>query len=350
MTRHHSADALRVLTQRIFESAGWDAKWADECAEHLVLANLSGHDSHGIGMIPVYINAWAAGLLNPENRPVVRSDVPPFLVVDAQIALGQPAANAAMRQAIGMTKGGGAAILNLINAHHIGRIGHYAEMAAAEGLVSMFWVNVAGRPPIVAPFGARQARFGTNPHTVGVPDGGTPLILDFATSRMAQGKARVALNKGERVPEGYLIDHEGRPTTDPAAVFDQPLGSLLSFGDHKGAGIGMIAEVLAAALGNGATMPEAPARAWVLNNMLAILIDPARLDPDEAGRARRTRMIADFQRSAAAQPGVDRVRSPGDREREIRAERTKNGIPVDDGTWSLIREAASKAGVSMSDT
>lgn len=344
--RRHSAESLTSLATRIFVAAGWPQDEARACADHLVLANLSGHDSHGVAMITPYIGSWAAGLLKPENRPKTRVETAPFLIIDANLALGQPTANAALRRAIAMAQGHGACILNLLNAHHVGRIGHYAEMAAAEGLVSMFWVNVAGRAPIVAPYGARQARFGTNPHTVGVPNGAEPLILDFATSRMAHGKARVALNAGRPVPEGYLIDHKGDPTTDPASVFDQPLGALLSFGDHKGAGIGLMAEILGAALGGGPTMPETPAGTSIINNMLAIVLDPARLDPDAAGQAERIRRVADFQRAAAPQDGFDKVRSPGDRERETRAERLRDGIALDDGTWKLLVEAAARVGVT----
>ena len=345
--RCHSPESLTALATRIFVAAGWPEDEARECADHLVLANLSGHDSHGVAMIPVYIGAFSAGLLRPENRPVTRSESAPFLVIDANLALGQPTANAAIRRAIAMAEAGGACILNLLNAHHIGRVGHYAETAAAAGLVSLFWVNVAGRAPIVAPHGARQSRFGTNPHTVGVPNGDAPLILDFATSRMAHGKARVALNAGRQVPEGYLLDHEGNPTTDPASVFGQPLGALLSFGEHKGAGIGVMAEILGAALGGGPIMPRTPPGASVINSMLAILIDPGRLDPNAADRTRRVEEVATFQRAARPRDGVDKVRSPGDREREIRAERRRDGIPLDDGTWQLLREAAARVGVSV---
>lgn len=342
-----SAEYLRDLTTRIFVKAGWSEQDSRETAEHLVLANLMGHDSHGVGMVPLYINHWVSGHLKPSSKPTTRIETAPFLVIDGNVALGQPTANAAIRRASAMAKGHGVTILNLLNAHHIGRIGHYAEMAAVEGLVSMFWVNVAGRPPIVAPFGARDARFGTNPHTIGVPDGDKPLILDFATSRMAHGKARVALNKGVPVPEGYLIDHEGRPTTDPRAVFDEPLGALMSFGDHKGAGIAAMVEILSAGLGGGATMPDTAVRENVLNSMFGILLDPSRLDPDEKARAGRISRIAAFQRAARPQPGVDRVRAPGDMEREVKAQRMRDGIPVDDGTWKLMVETAGKVGVKV---
>jgi hydroxycarboxylate dehydrogenase B len=313
-----------------------------------VLANLSGHDSHGIGMLPVYMNAHAEGLLRPDAKPETKIDAAPFLIIDAHVALGQPAANAATHRACAMAKSGGVAIVNLVNAHHIGRIGHYAEIAAAQGLVSMFWVNVAGRPPIVAPHGSREARWGTNPHAMGVPLENGPLILDFATSRMAHGKARVALNKGVPVPDGYLIDHEGHATNDPACLFDAPLGALLPFGDHKGAGIALIAEILSAGLSNGPTMPETPRKTWIINSLFGIIIDPARLSPDTASQEARTAMLADFVRSAAPREGTDKVRAPGDIERETRVIRARDGIPIDAESWRLVCEAAARVGVKAS--
>lgn len=341
----HDAASLTALAHDVIKAAGWPEADAAELSHHLVLANLSGHDSHGIGMLPVYVTAIREGLLRPGAVPRVRTETAPFLVIDADVALGQPVTANATRRACAMAKTGGIAVLNLLNAHHMGRIGHYAEIAAEQGLVSMFWVNVAGRPPIVAPFGAREPRFGTNPHTVGIPNGETPIILDFATSRMAHGKARVARNKGVSVPAGYLIDHEGRSTTNPAVVLEPPLGALLPFGDHKGAGIALIVEILSAGLANGPNMPESAHKAWILNSMFALFIDPARLDADHESQTRRTAMLADFVRGAAPQAGVDAVLAPGDKERETRIQRRREGIPVDAQTWSLLVEAAAAFGI-----
>lgn len=339
-----SADDLTQLTIRIFTAAGWSRRDAEDLAEHLILANLSGHDSHGVGMIPAYIQAWQDGLLLPGNTPETKTEAPPFLVIDAHVALGQPTAKAAMQRAIGITRQSGVCILNLVNANHIGRIGHYAEMAASAGLIGMFWVNVAGRPSVVASYGARESRFGTNPHAIGIPNGDAPLILDFATSRMAHGKARVAFNKGEPVPPGYLIDEHGRPTTDPGVVQGARSGSLLPFGDHKGAGIAVVAEIFAAALAHGAIIPETEVKSWIINNLFGVIFDPARMDADGVERARRIALVADYQRSAAPAEGIDMVRAPGDKERELRAQRRRDGIPIDEETWRQLMAAAKIAG------
>lgn len=344
----HTPDRLRDITIATFKVAGWPEADAVEVARHFVLANLSGHDSHGIGMLPLYVKAIIDGLLTPQNTPQDKIALAPFLVIDAQIALGQPAARRAVARAAEMALAGGVGILNLLDAHHIGRIGDYAEQAAALGLASMFWVNVAGRSPIVAPYGSREARWGTNPHAIGMPNGHTPLILDFATSRMAHGKARVALNKGEDIAPGYLIDALGYETTDPAVVFPPlPMGALLPFGDHKGAGIAMIAEILSAGLAGGALIENKPVKSWIINSLFGILIDPARLEPDAAARVARVDAIARFVRSAQPRDGFDKVRAPGDMEREMRIRRRAEGIPLDDETWRQIVEAAGHFGVKV---
>ena len=350
--RTHSPQSLRALVQDMIVKAGWTPDEARETADHLVLANLSGHDSHGVGMLPLYFQSLADGNLSPLSKPKTRLDAAPFLIVDAQVSLGQPAARNAVEQAVSVALTSGVAILNLLDAHHIGRIGHYAEAAAAHGLISLFWVNVAGRPPIVAPHAAKEARFGTNPHAIGIPlPGGDPIILDFATSRMAHGKARVALNKGEPVPSGYIIDGEGRPTIEPRHVFqhglndDETLGALLPFGDHKGAGLSLIAELLSAGLMGAARIDEKPAKSWIINSLFGVLIDPARLEPDADLRKSRIESYLAFVRAAKPQEEANPVLTPGDKERAVRLERGENGIPLDDETWSQIRAAAAAHGI-----
>ncbi|MGL4242179.1 MAG: malate/lactate/ureidoglycolate dehydrogenase [Beijerinckiaceae bacterium] len=342
-----TADRILDITTRVFRAAGWPEQDAAEVGRHFALANLSGHDSHGIGMLPLYMRSFADGWLKPSNSPADRIASGSFLVIDANLALGQPTARRAVARAADAAQECGVAVLNLLNAHHVGRIGDYAEQAADRGLVSLFWVNVAGRPPIVAAHGAREGRWGTNPHAVGLPArDGRHLILDFATSRMAHGKARVAMNKGVQASPGYLIDAEGRPTTDPSVVFPPlPMGALLPFGEHKGAGLAFVVEALSAALAGGALIKDAPARSWIINSMFAILIDPARLDTDTTARQARIDGIAAFLRAARPQDPANPVLAPGDAERSTRETRSREGVQIDDETWSQIVAAAKSVGV-----
>jgi hydroxycarboxylate dehydrogenase B len=347
LKRYAAADLARLTTD-VFTAAGWPREDAAEVGRHFALANLSGHDSHGIGMLPLYIRSFNDGWLKPSNQPVDRIAAGSFLVIDAQMALGQPVARRAVGRAAAIAADTGIAIVNLLNAHHIGRIGDYAEQAADKGLVSLFWVNVAGRPPIVAPHGAREGRWGTNPHAVGMPgDDGQHLILDFATSRMAHGKARVSLNKGEQAQPGYLIDSEGDPTTDPGVVFPPaPMGALLPFGDHKGAGLAFMVELLSAGLSGGALIQEAAHRSWIINSLFGILMDPARLDPDAEAQKARIAAISEFLRGTRPKDPEKPVLAPGDMERRMRVERGRDGIPLDDETWSQIVAAAASVGVT----
>ncbi len=168
-----------------------------------------------------------------------------MLLLDGVSGFGQVMGHEAMEQAIARARRHGVALVGLRNSFHIGRIGHWGEQCAAAGLVSVHFVNVAGHQPIVAPYAGADARFGTNPFCVAVPggDGGRPaLLLDMATSRIALGKARVALNKGVPLPDGTLIDADGNETTDPSCMFGVGRrGALIAMGDHKGRGSGSCA-------------------------------------------------------------------------------------------------------------
>jgi hydroxycarboxylate dehydrogenase B len=278
---------------------------------------------------------------------VDRIDAAPFLVIDGRVALGQPTVRRAVARAAAMAETSGIAILNLVDAHHIGRIGDYAEQAADRGLVSFFWVNVAGRPPIVSAYGGKSGTWGTNPHATGIPSpDGKHLILDFATSRMAHGKARVAMNKGEQATPGYLIDPDGEPTTNPAVVFPPaPLGALLPFGDHKGAGLSFMVEVLSAGLSNGALIKDKPHKSWIINSLFGILIDPKRLDPDHHAQAARIAAIADYARAAVPKDATQPVKAPGDVERDMRIARARDGVPLDRETWQQIVATAAHYGL-----
>jgi uncharacterized oxidoreductase len=232
--------------------------------------------------------------------------------------------------------------MTLGNAHHLGRIGHWAEMAVARGFVSIHFVNVISHAR-VAPYGGRDARFGTNPCCIGVPlPGEPPFLLDYATSAVAQGKLRVAHNKGAKVPPGRLIDDQGRATDDPRYAVVPPYGAMLAFGEHKGYGMALACELLGGALSGGGTWHyEESSKQRVLNGMLTVLIDPRRLGTADAF-AREARLFLDWLRKGRAAPGVDKVRVAGEPERELRAKREREGVPVDATTWEEILVAADK--------
>jgi len=336
---------LRAVTHLIATRMGSDDAEASEVADHLVRANLSGHDSHGVGMLPAYVRLLHAGLLVPNQTPDTVLDAGALLVIDARRGYGQRMAADAVRRAISRAGELGACVLALRNSAHIGRIGTYGELAAAAGCAFTAFVNVADHAPPQAPWGCADGRLGTNPFCVAVPGADGPaLLLDMATTTIAAGKARVAFNKGTTVPEGCLIDDAGNPTTDPAGFIQDHTGAMLSFGKHKGSGLAVMCEIMAAAVGGGQRADE-PARDGILNSMLATVIDLSRLG-DPAAIAQGIEATKTHIRAARIAPGFDEILLPGEPERRSGARRTAQGIEVDANTWRDIGAAAETLGVT----
>jgi uncharacterized oxidoreductase len=340
-----SPQALHALTLLIARRMGSAEDEAQEVADHLVRANLAGHDSHGVGMLPAYVRLLQDGLLVPNQVPQTVLDAGALLVVDARRGFGQRMAADAVRRAVNRASELGACVLALRNASHIGRIGTYAELAAGAGCAFTAFVNVADHRDVPAPWGCAEPRLGTNPFCAAVPGlGGPSLMLDMATTTIAAGKARVAYNKGSRVPEGCLIDHTGHPTDDPAGFIHDHTGALLSFGRHKGSGLAVMCEIMAGAIGGGQRVDQ-PVQGGILNSMLATVIDVSRLQ-DPATVAGHIETTKAHIRSSRVAPGFDEVLLPGEPEHRAAQDRTKAGIPVDETTWREIRQAAAKLGIS----
>lgn len=335
-------ESLTRAIEAVVRAGGSEAREAKLVAENLVLANVLGHDSHGVGMIPRYVNALLEGGLSANARVQVRLDTGTLLALDGAQGYGQVIGLEAMELAIERARRHGSCIMTLGNVHHLGRIGHWAEMAVAQGLISIHFVNVISHARVAA-YGGADARFGTNPMCVGIPlPGEAPFLLDMATSAVAQGKMRVAHNKREKVAAGQLIDDRGNPTDDPRFAVVPPLGAILPFGGYKGYGVALACELLGGALSGGGTWHYGESsKQRVLNGMLAIVIDPVKLGTAErfAGEARQ---FMDWLRKTPVAPGFDKVRVAGEPEREYRAKREKEGIPVDPTTWEEILAAGEK--------
>jgi uncharacterized oxidoreductase len=245
----------------------------------------------------------------------------------------------------------GVCVVGLINAHHIGRIGHWGEQCARAGMVSTHWVNVHGHKSMVAPFGGAEPRFTTNPYCTTIPRSGKePIVLDFATSQVAMGKVRVANNKKVQMDEGLLIDASGHPTTDPGVMYNAPYGALLPFGLHKGGGLAVICDLLAGALTGGRTHSPRTIKKTgsdIINNMLSVIIDPAAMGSTDSFEDEVETFIT-WVKSAKPQEGVPEVLAPGEPERARRTDREKNGIPIDTTTWQQLLDVATK--VRLNDT
>src|SRR6266508_4973717 len=227
-----TADRLRAVTSAILRAGDSAEPEANLVADHLVLANLAGHDSHGVGMIPAYVRHLEAGLVVPNTRAKLVKDDGAILMFDGARGYGRCVAGEAMAAAISRCRQTGVVAMTWANAHHVGRVGAYGELASAAGLVSLHFVNVADHRGLVAPFRGSDARFSTNPVCIALPgtDRQPPLLLDMATSAIAMGKVRVARNEKKLVPEGILLDTSGRPTRDPNVMYSEPHGAMRPFG------------------------------------------------------------------------------------------------------------------------
>ncbi len=337
----------------VFSHSESSPEEARRIATYLTTANLTGHDSHGVIRVPVYIRWKKTGSVVPDQKVDVIVDTPSLAVIDGKFGYGQTVTPQAVKIGIEKCKKAGLAAIALRNAGHIGRVGDWAEMAASEGLVSVHFVNAAGSL-LVAPFGGVQKRLSTAPYCVGIPrQGQDPIVLDFATSIVAEGKVLVASRGGKKLPKGALIDGDGTLSEDPPVLYGpysaegardhtKGTGAIRAFGEHKGSGLAFICELLGGALtGTGATAPD---RRFA-NGMLAFYVDPEVVDPSHFFDGEISRYV-DFIRATKPVAGVENVLVPGDPERKMRAERTKNGIPLPDDTWAAIVNTAREVGVS----
>lgn len=334
MIRLHHSD-LSSLAERIFAAAGCERDEARRVARHLVEANLVGHDSHGVIRIPSYVQWLRDGkvLANQSLRVITESDA--IAVVDGQFGLGQSIGEQAIQLGIDKAAKTGVAVIALRNAGHLGRIGDWAVMAADAGMISLHFVNTSGAGMLVAPFGGIDRRLSANPIAGGVPVAdGPPIILDMSACTIAEGKVRICLNQGVRVPDGCLIDADGRPTNDAEKFYASPPGSILPIAGHKGYGLSFMIEMLAGALtGGSCTNPANASR--VANGMLSIIIDREHFAPAEEFFPEVTRFIEFVKSSRTVTPDGE-ILIPGEIEERTKAKRLADGIALDDVTWKQI--------------
>ena len=348
---------LQEFIGRIFSAAGCAPDEAERTARHLLSANLTGHDSHGIIRVPRYCDWLRDGMVFAGRSIEIVSETATHAVVDGQEGLGQTVGEQAVDLGIAKARAAGLAVVALRNAGHIGRIGGWAERAVAAGLVSIHFVNV-GKGEIVAPFGGMERRFGTNPICIGVPqDGRPPLLLDLATSIVAEGKVLVASNGGKPIPADALVTRDGRMSSDPADFYG-PLegtrirdpgngtGALRAFGDHKGSGIAFMCEILAGCLcGSPTAGPLAGGkRGGIVNGMLSIYLDPRHFGA--AGFAQTAADFAEYVKECEpVVPGVP-VMVPGQKEAATRVERMRDGVPLQAETWAAIKATGAGLGLA----
>jgi uncharacterized oxidoreductase len=343
-----TADSLRAMVRDIVAAAGSRDEEPALVADNLVYANLTGHDSHGVGMLPRYVASIATGELRPNEHAEIVSDRDNMLVVDGHAGYGQVIGREAMGIGIERTRRHGVCVLAVRNSFHLCRIGAWAELCAEVGLVSMHHVNAVGHRGIVTPYRGTDARYTTNPYCCAIPatDTNPMFVLDMATSVIAHGKIRIARNKGERLPDDVLLDGHGQPTDDPNDLFGTPGGAIRSFAKHKGYGLALVNELLAGVLSGGRTCrPETdrPNDA-ILNNMLSVIIDPTRLVDEAFSHAEIDATYAHVKASPPERED-EPVLVPGDPERIALEARSRDGIPVDAETWRELLRAGVSVGL-----
>jgi uncharacterized oxidoreductase len=350
-----AAPTLEALVADIFAANGCARDEAGRIAHHLLGANLAGHDSHGVVRVPRYVEWQQAGHVVAGRQAEIVTDGGAFALLDGHWGFGQTVATQATALGIERALLHGTAVIALRNAGHVGRVGAYSEQAIAAGLIAIHFVNVAGSV-LVAPFGGAERRFSTAPFSVGVP-GNPPVVLDFATSLVAEGKVLVASNGGKKLPPDALIEPDGTLSGDPHTLYGaydrtgprspaNGLGAIRAFGEHKGSGLAFICELLAGALTGGGTSGPVQARGRIANGMLSIFLSPAHFGTESAFRRAAQDYVAWVKSCRPAAPDGE-VLAPGEPEARLRAQRVADGVPLQPEVWASLLACAERLGVAV---
>lgn len=335
------AEKLADSARQIFVAAGAPDDIAEKVSQSLVGAMLAGHDSHGVIRVPAYVQQIRAGRLAPAARPSVIRETATTAVVSGNWGFGQIAAFYATDLAIRKARDSQTATVGVVQCNHVGRLGEYSEIVAGAGLVAMSTVGGFAGSGAVAPFGGVGRALGTNPISFGIPTHEHPsLIVDFATSMVAEGKLQVARAKHEPIPEGWILDKEGRPTTNAEDFYTG--GVLLPFGGHKGYALSLVAEILGGSLAGVEAYRDDRFGAgffiWVL--------DPSAFRPAEDFDASVDRLL-DKVKAVPPAPGFAEVLAPGEPEVRSRARRAIDGVPIAEDTWEGLRATAKELGTEI---
>lgn len=332
------------------EAGGSDAHEAKVVADHLVRSNLAGHDSHGVGMLPLYVDMLARDCLRPNVPLRTLSDAGSILQFAGDRGYGQRIGQEASNLAIERARETGLVLLTIKQTSHLGRIGTYAEQFMGAGLVSILFANVSDHRPLVAPYGGTDARYGTNPLCIGIPatDSSQEVLLDMATSATALGKTRVAHNAGVKMDADCLLDARGTPTDNPAVMWEPPFGAIGPLGRHKGYGIALMCELLGGVLSGGGTIqPGNERKDGILNNLFGIVVDPARL-VDVGWMGSEIDATLRYFRDSPPADGHSGVLVAGEPEKSRAAERRERGIPFHEDAWSKILASGEQVGLTVS--
>ena len=340
-------DELRDIVLRILLAAGADERNAKVVAEHLVLANLSGVDTHGIWHVPGYVDAIRNGFIVPTAWPEVIKQTANSALVSGNWTFGQVTARHAMELAIEKAKAAEMAVVGLVQSHHIGRLGHYPEMAAEAGMISMVWAGGFGEEaPSEVPYGGRELLLHTNPIAMGFPSGDEPtMMFDYATSALSGVKVENANRRNEPLPPGCIVDKDGNPTTNASDFFAG--GGHVPFGAHKGYALMLAAEFLGRIFCGSDAYADPRRGGPILRHQgVSMIVIKADIFEPLSEYKRLADSMQQRIRAVPPAPGFKEVLVPGDPEARTREARQRNGIPIENAIWEKIVDTAASVGIN----
>lgn len=341
------AEWLEQTTTDVFRAVGFKDQDAREIADALVDADLRGVRSHGVLLVPMYVDRVTAGGVTRERELDVVHDAGAMLITDARYGMGQLSSPQAMRLAVERAGRLGVGAVVVRRAHHFGSAGRWARQAVSAGCIGIAMSNTT--PLMPAPGGAARI-VGNNPLAIAVPTGEEPIVLDMALSTAALGKIRLAAAAGRPIPDGWATDQVGLPTDDASTAL---LGMLLPVGGYKGFGLALMIDVLTGVLGDGGWGDQVRPlyrEPGEFNNCshLFLAIDPDRLGGREGFAARASELAARIRASALA-PGTERTWPPGEIEAETAVRQQKYGIAVERSAIKALLHTAAAAGATVTD-
>lgn len=337
---------LYDIVEKILTAAGADSDNAAITARHLVLANLSGVDTHGVWHVSGYVDAIKKEELLATAKPEIVGGSGSSILVSGNWTFGQVLGQFATERVIELADKHGIAVAGMVRCHHLGRLGHYPEMAAEAGMISMVWAGGFGEvKPAATPFGGRERWLHTNPVSMGFPSGSeTTTMFDFATTAISGVKVDNARRRGEPLPPGCIVDRDGNPSTNAEDFFSG--GGHLPFGSHKGYALMTAAEIMGRVYTGSDDYVDSNRAGPVLRHQGAtIVVMKADLFQDMSNYQRRADELQQRTRSIAPATGIENVMVPGDPEVRSRAEREQNGIPIEDHIWEGIVATAQSLGL-----
>ena len=343
-----AAGDLRRLGSDLFAAVGAPCEEAELVADHMVESGLLGHDSHGVLRYPQYVESVRSGKVIPGAPFEILSETPRIAHVSGNWNFGPVTAHRAAQLAVSKARDGAVAAVTVRSCNHVARLGRFAAQIAASGdLIGMLFCNGHGSDHSTAPFAGAEKRLPTNPLAAAVPSGREwPILLDMTTSMTSGGAIRLYRNRREPVPEGFIIDAGGSPTTDVEKYYGG--GALLPLGfpgtGHKGFGLAVAVDILAGALSGAGCTRRDPLEGG--NALLMVAVNVAAFVPldeflEEVGQ------FAERVKSAPPADGFEEVVLPGEKSHRVREQRLRAGMPVDASAWEQIRAVAGELGVAL---